>query len=120
VTFDVRATQPLILDGNGPMPAGTKVNIHTNSDALDTTSAKPLKPGDFDQVASASSSTEVAADGEEVDVFYRDGVNWPAANGSRAQDCLPATPAGWRVHRQLAELIRRVSRRAGTLRNPDA
>ena len=35
----------------------------------------------------ASSSTEIAADGQEVDVFYNDGVNWPAGNGSGAHDC---------------------------------
>jgi hypothetical protein len=87
VTFDVVANTTADLDGTGPMPAGTKVNIHTNSDALDTSAATPLKPGDFDQVGSASSSTEIAADGQEVDIFYNDGVNWPAGNGSHAHDC---------------------------------
>jgi hypothetical protein len=87
VTFDVTADRTADLDGGGPVPAGTKVNIHTNSDALDSTTAKPLKPGDFDQVGSASSSTEIAADGQEVDVFYNDGVNWPAGHGSSAHDC---------------------------------
>lgn len=87
VTFDVTADTTADLDGGGPVPAGTLVNIHTNSDALDTTAAKPLHPGDFDQVGSASSSTEIAADGQEVDVFYNDGVNWPAGNGSSAHDC---------------------------------
>jgi hypothetical protein len=87
VTFDVRANTTADLDGTGPAPAGTKVNIHTNSDALDTATATPLKPGDFDQVGSASSSTEIAADGQEADVFYNDGVNWPAGNGSSAHDC---------------------------------
>jgi hypothetical protein len=67
--------------------AGTSVNIHTNRDALDTTTAAPKNPGDLDQVGSAS-STEVAASGQEVDVFYNDGVNWPAGNGSATQDCL--------------------------------
>ena len=60
VTFDVTANTTADLDGTGPMPAGTKVNIHTNSDALDSTTDTPLKPGDFDQVGSASSSTEIA------------------------------------------------------------
>jgi hypothetical protein len=86
-TFDVTANTTADLDGTGVMPAGSKVNIHTNSDALDTTPGNPLNPGDFDQVGSASSSTEIAADGQEVDVFYNDGVNWPAVNGSPAHDC---------------------------------
>jgi hypothetical protein len=87
VTFDVTADTTADLDGTGPSPAGTKVNIHTNSDALDTTTDTPLKPGDFDQVGSASSSTEISKDGEEADIFYNDGVNWPAGHGSRAHDC---------------------------------
>jgi hypothetical protein len=87
VTFDVTANTTADLDGTGPMPAGTKVNIHTNSDALDTTTATPINPGDFDQVGSASSSTEIAADGQEADVFYNDGVNWPAGSGSSAHNC---------------------------------
>jgi hypothetical protein len=87
VTFDVTANTTADLDGTGPMPAGSKVNIHTNSDALDSTPGTPLKPGDFDQVGSASSSTEIAADGQEADIFYNDGVNWPAGNGSGAHDC---------------------------------
>ncbi len=87
VTFDVTADTVADLDGNGPMPAGTKINIHTDSDALDSTVSNPLAPGAFAQVGSASSSTEIAADGEEVDVFYNDGVNWPAGSGT------PATPA---------------------------
>jgi hypothetical protein len=33
VTADTTAD----LDGTGPSPAGTKVNIHTNRDALDST-----------------------------------------------------------------------------------
>ncbi len=88
VTFDVTANTTADLDANGgPQPAGTKINIHTNSDALDSTQDAPLNPGDFDQVGSASDSTEIAADGQEVDVFYNDGVNWPAGNGSAAHDC---------------------------------
>jgi hypothetical protein len=87
VTFDVTANTTADLDGTGPMPAGTKVNIHTNSDALDTTTATPINPGDFDQVGSASSSTEIGADGQEADVFYNDGVNWPAGSGSSAHNC---------------------------------
>jgi hypothetical protein len=82
VTFDVTANTTAALDGNAPMAAGNLVNIHTNSDALDN-----KMPGEFDQVASASSSTEIAQDGHEVDVFYTDGVNWPAGNGSRAHTC---------------------------------
>jgi hypothetical protein len=81
-TFDVVADTTAALDGNAPAPAGTSVNIHTNSDALDM-----QDPGAFDQVGSASDSTEIAADGQEVDVFYNDGVNWPATGGSAAHDC---------------------------------
>jgi hypothetical protein len=86
-TFDVTADTTAALDGNAPVAAGNLVNIHTNSDALDTTQDAPLNAGDFDQVGSASDSTEIAADGQEVDVFYNDGVNWPAGNGSAAHDC---------------------------------
>jgi hypothetical protein len=82
VTFDVTADTNADLDGNGPMPAGTKINIHTDSDALDS---QPI--GGFAQVGSASDSTEIAADGEEVDVFYNDGVNWPAGAGTPAHQC---------------------------------
>jgi len=88
VTFDVTANTTVDMDANGgPQPAGTMINIHTNSDAMDTTSQAPLNAGDFDQVGSASDSTEIAADGQEVDVFYNDGVNWPAGHGSAAHDC---------------------------------
>jgi hypothetical protein len=87
VTFDVTANTTADLDGNGPMAAGTKINIHTDSDSLNTTQQNPLNAGDFTQVGSASSSTEIAADGQEVDVFYNDGVNWPAGNGSSAHAC---------------------------------
>jgi hypothetical protein len=87
VTFDVTANTTADLDGTGPMPAGTKANIHTDSDALNSTQDAPLKAGDFTQVGSASSSTEIAADGQEADIFYNDGVNWPAGNGSPAHDC---------------------------------
>jgi hypothetical protein len=69
------------------MAAGTKVNIHTDSDALGSSAENPIKPGDFTQVGSASSSTEIAADGDELDVFYNDGVNWPATTGQSAHDC---------------------------------
>jgi hypothetical protein len=86
-TFDVVADTTAGLDGNPPQSAGNKVNIHTNSDALDSTPDNTLNAGDFDQVGSASSSTEIAADGQEVDVFYNDGVNWPAGNGSAAHAC---------------------------------
>jgi hypothetical protein len=87
VSFDVTADTTADLDGNGPMPAGTTITIHQDSDALDSTSSNPLNPGDFAQVGSASSSTEIAADGEELDIFYNDGVNWQAGNGSPAHDC---------------------------------
>jgi len=87
VTFDVTASTTADLDGNGPMPAGTKINIHTDSDALNSTANNPLNAGDFAQVGSASSSTEIDAHGQEVDVFYNDGVNWPAGNGSSAHAC---------------------------------
>jgi hypothetical protein len=82
VTFDVIADTTADLDGNGPMPAGTKINIHTDSDALDNQAA-----GAFAQVGSASDSTEISADGQEVDVFYNDGVNWPAGTATPAHDC---------------------------------
>jgi hypothetical protein len=81
-TFDVTADTVAGLDGNAPAVAGTMVNIHTNSDALDG-----KDPGEFDQVGSASDSTLIAKDGQEVDVFYNDGVNWPAVAGSQAHDC---------------------------------
>jgi hypothetical protein len=87
VTFDVTANTVADLDGTGPMAAGTKVNIHTDSDALDSSPENPIKPGAFTQVGSASSSTEIAADGDELDLFYNDGVNWPATNGQPAHDC---------------------------------
>ncbi len=88
VTFDVTANTTADMDANGgPQPAGTTINIHTNSDAMDSTQQTPLNAGDFDQVGSASDSTEIAADGQEVDVFYNDGVNWPAGHGSSAHDC---------------------------------
>jgi hypothetical protein len=87
VTFDVTSNTTADLDGNGgPQKAGTPINIHTNSDAMDSTQQNPLKAGDFDQVGSASSSTEIAADGQEVDVFYNDGVNWSAPDGT-THDC---------------------------------
>jgi hypothetical protein len=75
VTFSVTANTPADLDGNGPNPAGTKIIIHTNSDALDGKA-----PDTFDQVESASDSTEIATDGEEADIFYNDGVNWNVRN----------------------------------------
>jgi hypothetical protein len=87
VTFDVVSDTTADLDGTGPSPAGKKVNIHTNSDALDSTTDNPLQPGAFDQVGSASSSTEISKDGEEADIFYNDGVNWPGGNGSGPHDC---------------------------------
>lgn len=87
VTFDVTANTIAGLDGNPPQAAGNLVNIHTNSDELDSAPGHMLNPGDFDQVGSASSSTEIALDGQEVDVFYNDGVNWPSVNGSAAHDC---------------------------------
>jgi hypothetical protein len=94
VSFEVKANTTADLDGNAPMPAGTNITIHTDSDALDSTAATPLKPGDFAQVGSASDSTEIAADGQEADIFYNDGVNWPAGNGSPPHDCF-AGYTGW-------------------------
>jgi len=64
------------------MPAGTKINIHTDSDALD---GQPL--GGFAQVDGVSDSTEISADGQEVDVFSNDGVNWPTGASTPAHDC---------------------------------
>ncbi|MGA2928410.1 MAG: CHRD domain-containing protein [Solirubrobacteraceae bacterium] len=86
VTFDVTADTPADLDGAGFAAAGIKVNVNTDSDALNN-GHPPLAPGTFAQVGSASSSTEIAPDGQEVDVFYNDGVNWPAAAGTSAHDC---------------------------------
>ena len=86
-SIDVTADTTADLDGNGPMPSGTTITIHRDSDTLDTAQPNPLNPGDFAQVGSASSSTEIAADGEELDIFYNDGVNWPVGNGSPAHDC---------------------------------
>lgn len=68
------------LDGGGPVPAGKIVNIHTDSDLIPnpqgaTPPTPPLANGTFDQTPSASTSTEIAPDGTEVDVFYNDGVN---------------------------------------------
>jgi hypothetical protein len=80
--FDVVADTVADLDGNGPSTAGTVADIHQNSDAIDGKA-----PGAFDQVGSASSSTEIAADGQEVDVFYNDGVNWPGVGGTPAHNC---------------------------------
>jgi hypothetical protein len=85
--FAVAADTTADLDGNGPMAAGTRIVIHTDSDSDNTTTATPLNPGDFTQVGSASSSTEIAAAGQEADVFYNDGVNWPSVSGSAAHAC---------------------------------
>ncbi len=87
VSFDVVSDITADLDGNGPMAAGTKIVIHEDSDAKDSTTEKPLKNGEFAQVGSASDSTEIGANGEEADVFYNDGVNWPEGNGSKAHEC---------------------------------
>jgi hypothetical protein len=87
VSFNVVSNTTADLDGTGAMPAGTPVVIHKDSDADNSTTDNPLKPGDFTQVGSASSSTEIAADGQEVDVFYNDGVNWPAVGDSPAHAC---------------------------------
>ena len=87
VSFDVTANTTADLDGTGPTAGGNQVTIHEDSDALDSTKENELKGGDFAQVGSASSSTEIASDGEEADVFYNDGVNWPAGHGSQSHDC---------------------------------
>ena len=80
VSFDVSTNTYADLDGNGP-GTGPQV-IHVDSDAMDSTSTNTLNPGDFAQVGSASSSTEIAGpDGQEVDIFYNDGVNWPRQHG---------------------------------------
>jgi hypothetical protein len=75
------------LDGNGRMSAGTKINIRTDSDAMNSTQDNSLNAGDFTQIGSASSSAEIAADGQEVDIFYNDGVNWPSGKSN--------PPTGW-------------------------
>ena len=87
VSFDVVSSATSDLDGNGPMAANTKIVIHEDSDAKDSTTEKPLKSGELAQVGSASDSTEIGANGEEADIFYNDGVNWPAGNHSPAHDC---------------------------------
>ncbi|MCL2769108.1 MAG: hypothetical protein FWD42_03240 [Solirubrobacterales bacterium] len=87
VSFDVVSSRTADLDGNGPMAAGSKIVIHEDSDAKDSTTEKPLHSGELAQVGSASDSTEIGANGEEADIFYNDGVNWPAGNGSPAHDC---------------------------------
>jgi hypothetical protein len=77
VTVKVSSNVKASLDGNGPTSPGVDVPpIHVDSDQLDGTTDNPLKAGDFAQVASASSSTEIARDGQEADIFYTDGVNW--------------------------------------------
>jgi hypothetical protein len=87
VTFGVVANTTADLDGNGPMPAGTKIVIHTDSDSANSTPQAMLSPGDFAQVASASSSTELANDGQEADVFYTDGVNWGGGGETPSHAC---------------------------------
>lgn len=87
VTFAVTSDDTADLDGNGPMPAGSVVKIHVDSDQADTTPQNALNAGDFAQVASASSSTEIGADGQEADIFYTDGVNWGGSNGIPAHAC---------------------------------
>lgn len=90
VTFAVKSNTFADLDGNAGQTPGTLVTIHTDSDARDSTPAmngqpaNTLNPGDPAQVGSASDSTEIAADGQEVDVFYNDGVNLPRPDGSKA------------------------------------
>jgi hypothetical protein len=69
------------LDGQGAVPAGTLVNIHTDSDLKpNPQGATPPTPnlanGTLSQTPSASTSTELAVDGTEVDLFYNDGVNY--------------------------------------------
>jgi hypothetical protein len=84
VTFSVKSNTYSDLDGTGPSPAGTVVAIHQDSDSLNSTTQSPLNAGDFAQVGSASSSTEISGpDGQEVDVFYNDGVNWPRQAGGK-------------------------------------
>jgi hypothetical protein len=80
VSFKVKTNDYADLDGNGP---GTgPQTIHTDSDSMNSTASAPLNPGDFTQVGSASSSTEISGpDGQEVDIFYNDGVNWPRQHG---------------------------------------
>jgi hypothetical protein len=87
VSFNVVANTVADLDGTGPVAADTPVVIHKDSDADNSTPDAPLKSGDFTQVGSASSSTEIAADGQEVDVFYNDGVNWPATGATPSHAC---------------------------------
>jgi hypothetical protein len=87
VTFGVKSNTTADMDGNGPMPAGSSVVIHQDSDQLNSTSSSPLTAGQFTQVASASSSTEIANGGQEVDVFYTDGVNWGGSSGIPYHAC---------------------------------
>ena len=46
-SFKVVANTQADLDGTGPAPGGTRVTIHTNSDALDSTPENPLRNGQF-------------------------------------------------------------------------
>jgi hypothetical protein len=66
------------LDGNGPASANP-TQIDTRGGGGNGTA--------FAQSGSASSSTEIAPDGQEVDVFYNDGVNFNGTNSSASQLC---------------------------------
>jgi hypothetical protein len=105
VTFNVSTDTYAGLDGNGP---GTgPQTIHTDSDAMNSTADNPLQPGAFTQVGSASSSTEIAGpDGQEVDIFYNDGVNWPRAHNGTIP-CFAGYTGflGLRRHRQAPPTI---------------
>jgi hypothetical protein len=88
-TFTVVANRYASLDGNPPVPAGTTADppIHQDSDSLDSTSDNSLPDGQYVQTPSASTSTEIAADRQEADVFYVDGVNWPRDSATPSHDC---------------------------------
>jgi Cu/Zn superoxide dismutase len=79
VNFNVTSSEAgSDLDGQGAAPAGTMVNIHMDSDLSPNPqpSTPALPNGTLSQTPSASSSTEIAPDGTEVELFYEDGVNY--------------------------------------------
>jgi hypothetical protein len=74
VTSDVAGAD---LDGN--QPATNTVTINSVGGGANGTA--------FAQSPSASDSTEIAPDGQEVDVFYNDGVNFNGASSTASQAC---------------------------------
>ena len=96
VTFDVTADTTADLDGNGPMPAGTKINIHTDTDALDTTPAQHAEPGRLrpgrQRLAARPRSRPTARRSTSSTTTASTG---PPATAPRPTTASPATPACW-------------------------